>query len=709
MSVKLARSSVPRAALRAARAVVCASCMVNAQAAPASDAEDLAMAFGDQATISLATGSSLPLRRAPAVASVITAEQIAAMGARDLDDVLEAVPGLHVSRVAQGYSPQYVVRGIYSEFNPQTLVLQNGVPITMLFVGNRGNAWGGFPLENVSRIEIIRGPGSALYGADAYAGVINIITKGPDEVSGTTVGARVGSFNTTDAWLLHGATLGAFDVVTHLRWGASDGHDGTITSDAQTALDQLQGTSASLAPGSVNTGYQALDASIDARLDDLRMSLSYRLRDKLQSGAGAASAIDPLGRGRTERWLADLNWRRITLTPDWQAAVNLSWFSYTTTYPQLLQLLPPGAFNGAFPAGMLGSPNTWERQIRGSVVFTYSGWAGHQIRLGLGHDDLDMYRTQEFKNFTQAPNGAGVPLPGAQVVEVPVADSFVAPQRRRVSYVYVQDEWSIAPDWQLTAGLRHDQYSDFGGTTNPRLALVWDTSLDFTTKFLFGRAFRAPSFSELYSVNNPVLRGNPDLKPEVITTFETVFTWQARADTQWQLSLFKYDMKDIIRSTGLPAIRANSGRQSGEGFELEAQHRLAPDWQFTGHYAFQRTIDRSTGQSAGYAPRHHLYGRVDWLADHGWAVGLQANRVAGRERAAGDARAPVPDYTTVDLSLRSPANTRSGQWTLTVHNLFDADVREPSWYSPNSLVPVLIADDLPMAGRSIMLQWQYAL
>ena len=277
------------------------------------------------------------------------------------------------------------------------------------------------------------------------------------------------------------------------------------------------------------------------------------------------------------------------------------------------------------------------------------------------------------------------------------------------SYVYVQDEWSIAPDWQLTAGLRHDQYSDFGGTTNPRLALVWDTSLDFTTKFLFGRAFRAPSFSELYSVNNPVLRGNPDLKPEVITTFETVFTWQARADTQWQLSLFKYDMKDIIRSTGLPAIRANSGRQSGEGFELEAQHRLAPDWQFTGHYAFQRTIDRSTGQSAGYAPRHHLYGRVDWLADHGWAVGLQANRVAGRERAAGDARAPVPDYTTVDLSLRSPANTRSGQWTLTVHNLFDADVREPSWYSPNSLVPVLIADDLPMAGRSIMLQWQYAL
>ena len=89
----------------------------------------------------------------------------------------------------------------------------------------------------------------------------------------------------------------------------------------------------------------------------------------------------------------------------------------------------------------------------------------------------------------------------------------------------------------------------------------------------YTRGFRAPPFSDVnIGLNLPTFNyialPNPDLKPEVITTFETVFTWQARADTQWQLSLFKYDMKDIIRSTGLPAIRANSGRQSGEGFEL---------------------------------------------------------------------------------------------------------------------------------------------
>ena len=144
----------------------------NAAFAQGDDEEDLALVYGDKNTVSIATGSAQPLRRAPAVASVITAEDIAAMGAIDLDEVLESVPGIHVSHASNVYSPLYVVRGIYSLANPQTLVLQNGVPMTTMFIGNKGNQWGGFPVDQIARIEIIRGPGSALYGADAYAGEI---------------------------------------------------------------------------------------------------------------------------------------------------------------------------------------------------------------------------------------------------------------------------------------------------------------------------------------------------------------------------------------------------------------------------------------------------------------------------------------------------------------------------------------------------------
>ena len=170
----------------------------HAHAQVTTDEEEMSLVFGDASTVSIATGSQQPLRRAPAVASVITAQDILAMGVTDLDDALESVPGLHVSRYQQFYTPRYFIRGIYSDLNPQTLVLQNGQPLTTLLTGNRGLAFGDTPVENVARVEVIRGPGSALYGADAFAGVINIITKSAAEVDGTEFGVRAGSFSTAD-------------------------------------------------------------------------------------------------------------------------------------------------------------------------------------------------------------------------------------------------------------------------------------------------------------------------------------------------------------------------------------------------------------------------------------------------------------------------------------------------------------------------------
>ncbi|MGH8806330.1 MAG: TonB-dependent receptor plug domain-containing protein, partial [Noviherbaspirillum sp.] len=145
--------------------------------AQVSEEDELALVYGDKSTISIATGSQQSLRRAPAVATIITAEDIATMGARDLDDVLESVPGIHVSRNSIAYASLFVIRGIFSANNSQVLLLQNGVPMTTMFTGGKGGVWGGYPVDHIARIEIIRGPGSALYGADAYAGVINIITK----------------------------------------------------------------------------------------------------------------------------------------------------------------------------------------------------------------------------------------------------------------------------------------------------------------------------------------------------------------------------------------------------------------------------------------------------------------------------------------------------------------------------------------------------
>jgi iron complex outermembrane receptor protein len=224
---------------------------------------------------------------------------------------------------------------------------------------------------------------------------------------------------------------------------------------------------------------------------------------------------------------------------------------------------------------------------------------------------------------------------------------------------------------------------------------------------LYGRAFRAPSFTEQYSINNPVIRGNPDLRPETIRTFEAAIAWEASADLQVNVNAFRNSMRDIIRTTSASdgsSVFANIGSQRGRGGELEASLQVNRGLRLSGHYAYQRSIDEDSRRDAGYAPRHHAWARTDWSFRSGWLLGLQLNHVGDRRRAAGDLRPDIADYTTLDLVLRTARVKKGVEVGLTVRNLFNADVREPS-LSPGTALP----NDLPMAPRALYLQAIYRL
>jgi len=272
------------------------------------------------------------------------------------------------------------------------------------------------------------------------------------------------------------------------------------------------------------------------------------------------------------------------------------------------------------------------------------------------------------------------------------------PHNRRVNYAYAQDEWAFTQDWYLTAGVRRDQYSDFGGTTNPRIALVWETAYNLTSKVLYGRAFRPPSFTELYSINNPVTQGNPNLRPETNQSTELAFAWQATSTLQANLNLFRYQMNDILRfvqdtSTGIFTAQ-NAGRQHGQGMEVELVWDAAANLRLSGNYALQHSIDETTNQDAGNAPRHHAYARADWRFMPRWTLDTQLNYVADRKREPLDPRPPIADYHTVDLTLRSKNQSSDWDVAFKVLNMFNADAREPS------PAPGLIPNDLPLAGRA---------
>ncbi|MGA7593676.1 MAG: TonB-dependent receptor [Gallionella sp.] len=677
---------------------------IGSAAAAQTTEEDLALAYGDKSMISIATGSTQPIARAPAAATVITARDIAAMGATDLNQALESVPGLHVSMSNAGMNPIYEFRGIATKNNPEVLILVNGIPITSVLWGNRGEVWGGMPLENVARIEVIRGPGSALYGADAFAGVINIITKTAADINGTEYGLRAGSFNSRDAWAQYGGQLGAFDAAFYLGAGKTDGQKGIIQQDAQSAWDRVFATNASLAPGPVNDESKGIDARADLSHEAWRLRAAYQNRE-VGVGTGVAGSLDPNGLGHASRLFLDMSYEKANWAPNWDVSGVAGFYNIKEYGDPAYTLFPAGAFGGAFPNGMIGNPEHSERHTHASVSAFYTRFDQHRIRIGTGYRIEDMYEIHETKNY----DALFQPLPGGLTdVSGNPALVYLEPHTRNLSYVFVQDEWSFARDWALTAGVRHDRYSDFGGTTNPRLALVWNAAYNIVVKAMHGTAFRAPSFAELYAINNPVATGNPNLKPETITTDELAFSWQPVARLQNNLNFFRYRMRNII----LPAIPyQNTGDQVGRGFEIESTLDATSNLRLTGNFSLQHSIDQTTGLDAGMAPHRRLYALANWRFAPLWHVSAKANYVADRMREPGDTRPKIPDYTLVDLNLKR--ESFAGNWDISamVTNLFNRDAREPTFQSVGITVPgnPNTLSDLPLPGRAFFLQFQHKL
>lgn len=687
---------------------MCLLLAVQGALAQSSEEDELALSYGDKAFVSIATGSLQPVSRAPAVATVITAQDIAAMGATDLDEVLETVPGLHVARETQVFAPVYIMRGINFGFNPQVLVLLNGHPQTTAYNGNRGNVWGGFPVEHVERIEVIRGPGSALYGADAFAGVINIILKSAASLPGTQLGVRAGSFKTGDAWVSHVGTCGPADVSAYLRVGATQGARSLVAADAQTGIDAIFGSQASRAPGPINNEREFVDGSLEVSKDQWRWRVGYRLRDNMGLGTGVASALDPTGNAKGEYISNDVGFD----DPHWREDLALSVQASFLHFTELARvtLYPAGALNGAFTDGVLGNPDKWMRHGRLSAALTYTGLSQHRLRLGFGLEEESIYRIRETKNFTFTSLALGPQPIGtgshADLVDVSDTAPYMRPHSRTNRYLYLQDEWNFLPDWTLTAGWRHDQYSDFGGTSNPRLAVVWDAAYNVTAKLLYGRAFRAPAMAELYAINNPVITGNPALLPETIETVEAALAWQPEPGLRLGMNLFHYRMRNII---GLVStVYQNKGGQTGQGLELEANWDLNRAWRLSGNFSHQRSVDAATGAPAAGAPANHLSARADWRFMPGWSLHPQLNWISERPRDRQDTRAPLKGYAMAHLTLKAQPMASPWQWSMTVRNLFDADAREPTPNDSSASQPFIsLPHDFPLPGRSVSVQATY--
>lgn len=663
--------------------------------------------------VTIATGTPKPIFQSAAVTSVITAEQIKAMGATELHEILETVPGMHVSvktGVTNDY--RYTLRGIDNGRNSEILVMLNGTRITTPVVGSTMTGLE-LPVDAIGRVEVIRGPGSALYGADAFAGVINIITKTVKDINGTTVGGRVGDHGTQSGWGQNGSRWAGWDIATSLQYQHSDGDGGRIIkADAQSGLDKAFGTQASHAPGAMNTHYETFNGHLDMQRKHWDIGF-WAFNSNTGTRGGLFSALDPNGVFNAEQYVGDARFSTEDWLDNWELMAHVSYL-YSDSQAQLQAypdnaVLPigadgnisslPGSPAVLFPNGVNEHLGHLQQIPSVELSSVYRGFDRHLLRFSTGFR-YEQLTTHELRNFGSGVIDGSMPVVAGALTNVTGSSSVSLPDTHRSIWSLAgQDEWQIAENWQLTGGVRYDNYSDFGGTINPRVALIWDVNKQLTSKLLYGSAFRAPSFTEQGNLNGPAPLGNRNLKPGTINTYEWAVDYRPFNSFRTSVNLYYYKIKDLIQvvsDAGKPtATFQNSGNQDGYGTELEWNWQIVENWTVMGNYAWQHAVSDLTNQRVTGVPEHHVYFATQWQFLPKWHVQPQINWIGGRTSLPGDSRA-LNDYETIDVTLRGKKLFGHLNLAASIRNMFDVTYREPAVRQ--------LLENLPMPGRSFYVE-----
>jgi iron complex outermembrane receptor protein len=469
-----------------------------------------------QAETYVITPSRVPeeINKAASSITVVTDRQIRQMGARNLSDVIQTVPGMnyHYS-FSGGY--QVYARGLQVAFSQRVLLMINSHPLNENFTGGAMLVHDTLMLDNVKRIEFIRGPGSAVYGANAFAGVINIITKEAEDVDGWELIARGGSYDTQQYNILYGKTFDDLEVVFNYNYFNTHGFNGHVNKDWQTFMDEQIGTNASLAPGRIKGDDEKYDASLTLKYNGLKFDGKYVDRER-DPPLGFLPSLNNKTVFSHEDYYLNLSYERSLLEGlDFFAKV----YRNRTNIRHYCQAMPPGAAvltpSGPeiLPEGMVWIASAKNKRTGFEIQTTYNIFDTNTIVTGITYEEMKQYDVRYRKNFINTQSGI-IPLHGLHYTTD--FENFNRSAKRNFKAFFIENIWDITNDLRLTIGGRYDDYSDFGDSFNPRAGLTWEFLKGYDLKLLYGSAFRAPSFSELYDGGF----GNPDLDPEEIDTYE---------------------------------------------------------------------------------------------------------------------------------------------------------------------------------------------
>ncbi|HKW29011.1 MAG TPA: TonB-dependent receptor [Verrucomicrobiae bacterium] len=593
---------------------------------------------------------------APSSVTVITSDEIKRYGYRTLGDLLASVQGFYVS-----YDRNYDflgARGVnLGDFNSRILLLINGHRINNdLNDGAYLDTAFLLDVDLIDRVEIIRGPGSVLYGNNAFFGVINVITREGRQINGVEESGLYGSYD---------AYSGRVTIGEQLTQGPQFLLSGTIYhDDGQENLYYPQFNTPSLnvnngiAHNMDSDGFGSFFGSVNYQdftveggyIDRQKTNPTGQYSESAPPGVNLTTFDDPRLRTVDDRSYATLKYaHKFTDTLDVSGDVYYDRNDFQIGIPLSGQL-------GGTPTNFFYVDQQSGQWAGGEVQVNKTIFGRHIITVGAE------YRN-DFKQEDQ---------------EVDQTTGILQYDRRghRQNYgFFAQGDFLILTNLHLNAGVRYDQYGDFDPSVSPRAALIYDPFQQSTLKFIYGTAFRDPNFLELSDPNFQ------NIQPEKITSCELVYEQGIGRNLRSSVSGYYNRLDDLIDFENGNFANFNADTL---GTELAVEGKWEDGIMTRLSYTLQHTENRDTGAGLPDSPMHLIKfnASVPLWRDKIFA-GLEVQYTSKSHTVyeafpATLAGADAPGYAVVNFTLFSRNLIKNLDLSASVYNLLDKTYYDPS-------------------------------
>ncbi|MDR2969986.1 MAG: TonB-dependent receptor [Tannerellaceae bacterium] len=545
-----------------------------------------------------ATKTEVSKNRIPLTVSVVNRAVLDETAETGVLSVLsEEVPGVFVTErsvtgygIGNGSAGSVSIHGVGGV--GKVLMLFDGQPVWAGIFGH--NVPDIYVASDAEKVEVIRGPGSLLYGSNAMGGVVNVITRKAKE-DGVHGKARVmyGSYNTQKYSANAGLRKNKLNLYASANHDRSDGH--------------RDNSAFYITNGYIRAGYDFSvnwNANVSAIIADFKVT---------NPGTVAVPAIENWAKAFRTTYSASLNNRYESMSGALQVFYN-----------QGAHTIDDGWQNGVAGNYLFRSKDF----NRGVALFeSFNLFAGNQITLGVDFKQWGGYAWNESK-------------PGETVDEGRMIDKTI---NETAGYAVIQQ--AISEKLSANAGVRLENNEAFGNEWIPQAGLSYQPLEGTALKLSASKGFRSPNLRELYMF----MPANPELKPESMWNYDLSYL-QSLLNDQLNIELTAYvakgkNMIAVVRGEDGPK-NINTGKFTNKGIDFAVNYNLSPALRLRTNYSFLHTDTRISG----LAPKHKLFAGIDWNVG-GFRIAPNFQYVDGLYMATVDGKDVMESYALLNCKV----------------------------------------------------------